>query len=290
MFRLTCLVIAALALACIRPLGAEDATFRDEVQLVEVYATVFDRGRAVTGLAREQFEVRDHGKPQPIRIFEASDKAFTCVLLLDTTASMRRSLPELRNAAREFIGALRPEDSVGVYAFTSELDELQAPTTDHALARRALMRLRAGGKTALFDSVSDVAMQMAKWPGKKAIVLLTDGGDNASVLNRRTAAAAARKRGIPVFAVAEGDAVNDSAASGLLRELSEATGGRLYNARSPKDMEGVLQAIAKDLQFGYLLAFRAPEEEHAAAWHDLQVLVKNTAKPVQVRARTGYSQ
>lgn len=288
MSRAICCVVL-FALAQTPKLRPEETTFREEVNLVEVYATVFEHGRAVNGLKQEQFEVRDDGKPQPIRVFEANDKALSCVLLLDTTGSMHSYLPELRNAARDFIGALRSEDAVGIYTFSNQLEELQAPTTDHALARKALIRLRAGGRTALFDSVSSLARQLAIRPGKKALVLLTDGGDNASVLDRRSAAAAAKKRGIPVFAVAEGEALQDASASGLLRELSETTGGHLYRAHSAKDMQGVLQAIAQDLQFGYLLAFPVPNEERMVAWHDLQVVVKDTPKPLQVRARTGYS-
>jgi len=86
-------------------------------------------------------------------------------------------------------------------------------TTDKTSSRRALTRLRAGGRTALFDAISQLALAMEKLPGKKAIVVLTDGGDNASILNRQSAAQRARKSGVPVFAVGEGDALGDNAAS-----------------------------------------------------------------------------
>lgn len=266
------------------------ATFKDEVKLVQVYATVFDQGgRAVGGLTQEQFEIRDDGAPQPIRVFESTDEALSCALLLDTTGSMTDAMPSLRNAARAFVEALRPGDSIAIYSFTDHLEELSEMTSDKAAARRSLARLRAGGRTALFDAVSQVVLNMERSPGKKAIVVLTDGGDNASILNRQSAAQRARKAGVPVFAIAEGDALKDSAAAELLHNLSKDTGGRMYKAREAKQIENVFTAIAADLQRGYLLAFQAPLEERASPWHELEVLVKNTPKPLKVRARTGYS-
>ncbi len=257
--------------------------------LVEVYATVFDRsGHAVDGLTKDQFEIRDDGKFQPIRVFESTARDLSCALLLDTTGSMRDTIPALRNAARDLIAALRPGDAVGVYSFTEQLTELQEMTTDKAASRSALLRLRAGGRTALFDSVSQLALRLEKRPGKKVILVLTDGGDNASVLNRQSAAERARKAGVPVFAVAEGDALRDDAAAKLLRQLAEETGGHMYKARDAKDIGKVFHEISRDLQSAYLLAFAAPAEEQNIPWHELQVLVKDS-KSMRVRARTGYS-
>jgi Ca-activated chloride channel family protein len=201
---------------------------------------------------------------------------------------MADAIPALRNAAREFIGQLRPKDSVAVYAFTEHVDELAEFTEDKTLARRALARLRAAGRTALFDAISQVALNLERRPGKKVIVVLTDGGDNASTLNRQSAANRARKAGVPVFAVAQGEALKDAAAAKLLHELAESTGGHLYKAEHDKDIEKVFGAIADDLQSGYLLAFHPSSEEKPTPWHELQVLVKDTPKPVNIRARTGY--
>jgi len=264
--------------------------FKSDVKLVEIYATVFDHGgHPVAGLQREQFEIRDDGVMQPIRVFESADQPLSCALLLDTTGSMTASLPALRNAAREFVGQLRPKDVVAIYAFSDHVDELAEFTDDKAIARRALARLHAGGTTALFDSISQVALNLERRPGKKVIVVLTDGGDNASVLNREAAARRARKAGVPVFAVAEGDALKDDVAANLLRDLSRATGGHMYKAEHSKDIDKVFESIAEDLQNGYLLAFHPASDEKPTPWHELQLLVNNTPKPVTVRARTGYA-
>jgi len=289
----TLLRIAALpffAVIMLMVAAAQTATFRDEVKLVQIYATVFDhRGHAVDGLNRDQFEVRDDGSLQRIRVFEPTDKALSCALLLDTTGSMTDAIPLLRNAARLFVEALRPGDAIAIYSFTDHLEELYEMTTDKTISRRSLARMRAAGRTALFDSISQLALLMESVPGKKAMIVLTDGGDNASVFTRQLAAKRARKAGVPVFAVAEGDALHDDAAARLLNELSEGTGGHMYKANRSKDIEHIFIAIAADLQNGYLLAFQAPLEQRGSAWHELDVRVKNTSKPLKVRARTGYS-
>jgi Ca-activated chloride channel family protein len=282
--------IPVLLAVCTAPLlTSQDVTFKEDVRLVEIYATVYDHGgRPVQGLTRDAFEVRDCGVVQPIRAFEASDKALSCALLLDSTGSMRDVMPAVRNAAREFIDALRPNDSVGVYAFNDHLEELAGIGANHAAARHALIRLHAEGRTALFDSISQLAHTMENRPGKKIIVVLTDGGDNASVLNTQAAAERARKAGIPIFAIAEGDALKDRAAEKLLHKLAEATGGHAYKARQNKDIDAIFANIAGDLRNGYLLAFKPPAEEKQTSWHELQVAVKANEQRLKIRARTGY--
>ena len=270
--------------------GQDAPIFKSDVRLVEIYASVFDHGgRPIDDLRRDQFEIRDDGISQPIQVFESSGTPLSCALLLDTTGSMTDAIASLRNAAREFVGQLREKDSVAVYSFTDHVDELSGFTEDRAAARRALSRLHAAGRTALFDAISQVALNLGRRPGKKVIVVLTDGGDNASSLNRQAAARRARKAGIPVFAVAQGEALKDESAANLLQELAKDTGGRMYKAHHNKDIDKVFGAIADDLQGGYLLAFHPATEEKAIPWHELQVVVKDTPKPVTVRARTGYA-
>ncbi len=288
------LIIPAVlcVVTCYAPdVPAQDSPiFKSDVKLVEVYATVFDHGgHPVDGLQRDQFEIRDDGAAQPIQVFESSEQPLSCALLLDTTGSMTEALPALRNAAREFLAQLRPNDKVAVYSFSDHIDELAEFSDDKTAARRALARLHASGTTALFDSISQLALRLEQHPGKKVIVVLTDGGDNASVLNRQSAASRARKAGVPVFAVAEGDALKDGIAANLLRDLSQSTGGHMYKAEHYKDIDKVFNSIAEDLQSGYLLAFHPPSEEKATPWHELQVLVNRSAKPLTVRARTGYA-
>jgi len=281
--------LIVVILGCTAWQFAQNITFKEEVKLVEVYATVLDhKGHEVDGLTKDQFEVRDDGKVQRIRVFEPASGALSCALLLDITGSMTFALPAVKNGARQLIDSLRPEDSVGVYAFTEQLDELQQMSTDHAASKRALTELYTGGRTALFDSITQLAIDMEQRPGKKVIVVLTDGGDNASVLNRYDAAERAKNSGVPVFAIAEGEALHDGAAASLLGDLARATGGAMYKANHSKDIESAFEEIGRQVRNGYLLAFR-PGPNQSKSWHEIQVVIKNTTERLRVQARGGYS-
>jgi hypothetical protein len=132
-----------------------EVTFESKVRLVEVYATVLDqRGRYLEGLERERFRVTDNGQPQPIAAFEASSADLSCALLLDTTGSMARAMPVVKNAILKLLDELRPNDAAALYAFSNRLEALHhrpasrqersaahAPLRAHGLVRRPL----AGG-------------------------------------------------------------------------------------------------------------------------------------------------
>ena len=101
--------------------------------------TVEDGRRGfVRGLTKDRFKVFDTGIPQEISVFEPDESGFSCALLLDTTGSMKRELPTLKRAILEFIDELRPNDSVAVYAFSTQLVEQQPFTTDKDEAKRAV--------------------------------------------------------------------------------------------------------------------------------------------------------
>jgi Ca-activated chloride channel family protein len=259
------------------------------VRLIEVYATVYDRGgHPMSELRKDEFRVLDNGQPQEIRIFESSTANITCALLLDTTASMSRELPVLKNAAREFIRSTRPGDSIGVYAFSDNLELLQEFTSDPVVASRALSRLRASGRTALFDSVSQLTRQMERRAGKKALIVFTDGADNASALNVHAAVAQAQKAGIPIFSVAQGDALKQPALLDLLRELATLTGGHTYKVGRSNETGRVFQDVAKDLQHAYLLGYYQPPPDPEPQWHKIDVVLSDKSKIAKIRARTGY--
>ncbi len=193
--------VAALTLVLVS--GASPAhqipgAIKVEVHLVEVYATVHDhKGGYVDGLARDNFQVFDDGQAERITNFETSGQSLSCGILLDTTGSMAEALPRVKNSIVKLIDALDPLDSVGIYTFDSRLTVRQEFTTDKQAAKRAILRTRAEGQTALFDALSEAAQEVAARAGKKVLIVFTDGDDNASALNATAAIARAKKLGIP---------------------------------------------------------------------------------------------
>ncbi len=281
--------LLTLCIAACSILAAQEAapTFKSDVRLVEVYASVLDRkGHYVDGLLREHFVVTDEGRPQALAVFENHTSEFNCALLLDTTGSMTYALAAVKNAAMKLLDEFRESDSVAVYRFAGGLSLLQDFTRDKALAKSAILRTRAAGQTALLDAISAVARDLARRNGKKFIVVFTDGADNASVLNLEAATERARQVGVPVYAVAEGQALASTELIAGLRQISRNTGGRVYLAKKARDVAAVFDDISRELKHTYLLAFSAPPAE-GRIWRTVRVSVPGI-EDCTVRARQGY--
>ena len=267
--------------------GAAGAVFTSVVELVEVHVAVADgKRRYLRRLTRDNFHVFDNGERQEITVFEASESGFSCALLLDTTGSMVRSLPTLKRSILDFIDDLRPSDSVAVYAFSTNLEQLQPFTLDKNEAKRAVLSTRADGATALFDSVYRVAKDLSQVDGKKALLVFTDGDDNSSVLNARSAIRQARAVGVPVFTAAQGQALENNDLVKQLRELSESTGGLAFEMKRSSQAKQIFGEISNALKHGYLLAFRPPRAVRDG-WRTIQVSVSGVRRP-RVRAKSGY--
>lgn len=259
-----------------------------EVRLVEVYATIFDhRGGYIDGLGRDSFRVLDDGSPQQITSFETGAGSLSCGILLDTTGSMAEALPRVKNSIVKLIDALDPQDSVAIYTFNSTLTVRQEFTTEKSAAKRAILRTRAEGQTALFDALSEASQEISKRAGKKAIIVFTDGDDNASALNANAAVTRAKKLGIPLYAIAEGEAMHSANLRKLLDELSRRTGGASYQVKKPADIDQVFQKIAQDLKHLYMIAYQPPSNAAAAKWHKIELSVEGL-NGYRIRAKEGY--
>jgi Ca-activated chloride channel family protein len=265
----------------------QDAVFKTETRLVEVYATVHDqRGRYVDGLASQQFRVLDEGEVQPIVAFESQGSTLSCALVLDTTGSMQNTLPLVKNAAVSLIDEMRNGDSIAIYGFSTSLNLLQDFTEDRAAAKRALLRTRASGATALFDALAQVTRDVSKRQGKKVIVVFTDGADNASVLRAQSAITRAKKCGIPIYTVAEGEALQSKELLKQLRSIAEGSAGAFYEARKNADIGPIFRDILSSLQHTYMLTYKPPTVE-GSTWRTIKLSVVGVAD-YRIRAKEGY--
>lgn len=266
--------------------GDSEVIFRSKGRLVEAYATVTDsRGRYVDDLTADQFSVIDLQAPQPLVSFESHATPVSLALLVDTTASMVKALPAVKSAALKLIGALREGDSVAVYSFSRSVEELQPFTTDLTMAKRAVLSTHALGETALYDALARVSRDLSGRTGKKVIVVFTDGNDNSSTLTTDVAILRVKAAGVPVYTIAEGEALDSPAYLKQLADISKTTGGESFAIRDAGDVGSVFDKISEDLAHGYLLVFQPPPgEEHV--WRPIQVQIR--AKGDKVRAREGY--
>ncbi len=268
------------------PLLAEPPTFRAEARLVEIHATVFDgRGRHITGLGRDDFQILENQQPQAVEIFESVESPFSLGLLLDITGSMEDALPLVKQACLKLLDELRPQDQVAVFSFSDRMSEAQDFTQDRKAAAAAIRRLRAGGKTALFDALTRASLRMADRKGKKALVVLTDGNDNASTLTLESALRRARREAIPVYCLAQGEALRAAKLMDTLERIAESTGGNTFRLQKLSRIDEIFAEISRDLAASYLLAYKP--RPGAGEWRPIQVKVPQR-KGARVRCREGY--
>jgi Ca-activated chloride channel homolog len=266
-WRFFCGLLAALSLA-LSGRSQESATpIKVQVRLVEVYASVHDqKGHFVDGLGRESFQVLEDGKPQQIAAL---------------------ALPRVKNSIVKLIDELGPEDSVAIYTFDQRLVVRQDFTTDKSAAKRAALRTRAEGATALFDALSEAAQELSQRSGKKVLILFPDGDDNSSALNASAAVARAKKAGVPLYTIAEGEATHSKNLKKLLDDLSQQTGGAAYEAKKPGEIEQVFHEISEDLRHLYMISYKPPEGANDGRWRKIDLLLKGS-KDYRVRATEGY--
>jgi Ca-activated chloride channel family protein len=269
-----------------RATAPAEGVFRTTTRLVQVFATITDsRGRYVDGLGRGQFTVLDNGKAVPIAAFENEATDVSWALLLDTTESMQASLPAVKRAALELIGRLRANDSVAVYALSGGVTELQSFTMEKEAAAHAVLRTKPGGMTALYDGLVRVVRDIAGRPGKKAILVLTDGDDNISTLPAETAIRRAKAAGVPIYMIAKGADPHEQAVQALAA-ISRSTGGMTLTLHSSSEIRSAFDRVFQDLMHGYVLAFQ-PREVEGHNWRSIEVVLKDS-RGRKVRARDGY--
>jgi len=291
---MTIRVIVCTVLACVAAMaqGSDPAppslpVFRVESRLVQVYASIFDkRGNPLPNLTRDRFAVLDAGTPQPLAVFEGADDMLSCALLLDTTGSMADYLPTLRIAVIHFVDDLRAEEAIAVYTFNRTLQQAQKFTTDKKLVKQAVMRTSAAGGTRLFDSVAQVSRDLEAHPGKKALVVFTDGDDNASMLSAAGASRQASQSGVPIYIIAQGTALKESRLMKILDEMAANTGGIAFRLTRPEKIGEVFSEISRNLLHTYLLSWKLPEGA-GKAWHPIKITVAG-AEDARIRARLGY--
>jgi VWFA-related protein len=239
------------------------------------------------GLQRDQFEILDAGQPRRPEYFETVSSGLSLALLLDTTGSIREALPLLKNAAGRLIDRLRADDAVALFGFNDRIVCLQDFTSDFRSVKLAARRIRAEGTTSLFDALAGITQRVSERRGKKAIVAFTDGMDNSSVLNLNAATARATRAGLPVYSIAQGQALHSKQLVETLETISASTGAASYKARKPAEVEEVFDHIAGDLVNTYMLAF--PVAPGKGEWHPLTVSVRVPKQSnLRVRCRQGY--
>ena len=272
-------------------------TEHEDVRLVLLPAVVTTRkGRPVKGLKAEDFRVLEDHVAHEIRYFGTEDREpVSIAFLLDVSGSMRQvgKLDEAKEAIRVFIDALHPGDRFGLIAFADDQVRWITEFTDDR--ERFLLRLsvqEAYGQTALFDALAATpGLVDAQTRGRKAIVLITDGHDNASKLNTFKAVQLARSVEVPIYTVAFttfADRLDPGTSPGMsiLKRFSMETGGRVFDVADPDDLKDSVLEIQAELRFQYVIGYHSMRRTWDGTFR--RVTVELDRKGLEVRTRRGY--
>jgi VWFA-related protein len=259
-----------------------------DVHLVEVYAAVKDAAhRPLTDLKAADFTVKDAGVPQALsRCERMTDLPISAALLIDTSSSMAKSLPQAQRAALAFVDSLSPKDRAAVIPFNERPLLAVKLTGDAEALHRALAGVQAVGGTAIYDSLIFALHYLQGVRGERAILLLTDGGDRASQYSFEESLGYARRAGVTIYSIGLGIGKLDLVARTHLAKLAAETGGRSWFVDSASDLQGVYAEIGEDLRSRYLLAYQPSNAGKPGEFHPVAVQVDRPG--VEVEAMTGY--
>jgi VWFA-related protein len=264
----------------VRFLRAPEYVEEVEVNLVELYVTVTDRSnQLVTGLAQNDFEVLEGGKAQEIAKFElVENRPLTIGMLLDTSGSMAQSLAQAQAAAAGFLrSVLKPRDKAFAVSFASRTRLDMPPTDDAEGVALALSNLQAVGDTALHDAIVHSLYYFRGMTGQRALVLLSDGDDNASWFKYNDALDYARRSGVAIYPIGF-NVPGLGGLKGKLEQLAQETGGRVFYANKPEELPGVYAQIEKELRSRYLVAYNASASSGPSGVRAVEVKVKKGYK------------
>lgn len=258
-----------------------------DVQFVELFVSALDRsGRPVRGLQMEDFEVFESGIRQEISRFETvGDLPIHIGVLLDNSGSMRGALDQARAAAlRFFREAITPKDRAAVITFNRFPTLAVKLTSDLAQLGGGLAGLTAEGETALYDSVMFGLYYFAGIKGQRALLLLSDGRDEASRFSFEETLAYARRAGVTLYAI--GLNLHESGARAALSKLADETGGRSFFLSDVTGLDEVYQQIQQDLRTQYLLAYQSSQTSGTDEFRSIEVRVR--VKGIDVKTLSGY--
>jgi Ca-activated chloride channel family protein len=267
----------------------QDDVVRVDTELVVVNATVLGKdGKFVPGLRRGDFHVFEDGQEQTLATFSAEETPFAAAVLLDTSGSMESRLTLGRSAAIRFLDGLREEDVAAVYSFDHKVERWQDFSPGRDLPAR-VYGLKPKMLTALNDAVLRAAEDLAKRPERRrAILVLSDGGENSSKASADTALDRALQAGATIYAVnmSPQGVGRDQIASGILKNLAEKSGGRYIATPGGQELRDEFAAIAEELGHQYTLGYRPSNRARDGRWRAIQV--KLPKPEVTVRTRKGY--
>jgi VWFA-related protein len=283
-----------------RPAPKQEATgrvpnIRVDTTLILVPVTVNDPlNRPVSGLEKENFRVFEDKVPQPITQFAMDDEAVAVCLVFDSSGSMGDKLQRSRAAAKEFFRIANPEDEFCLVEFDNA-PKLRVPlTSDTGEIENELLFSKSKGSTALLDAVYLALHEMKRSKkNKKALLIVSDGGDNHSRYSQKEVADVVRESDVLIYSIGVfggGFTPEESSGPNLLTRISEQTGGRLFEADA-RELPDIARKIGIELRNRYILGYSPQNQSRDGKYHRItvQVVPPRGLPKLQAHWRLGYN-
>ncbi len=299
-----------------------DEVVKVETNLTNIFFTAADKNkRFINTLKAEDIRVLEDGQPQQIFTFQQNtDLPLSLAILIDTSASEERTLPELKFAAQSFLeNVIRPaKDEAAILSFTGETTLEQNFTGSLDRLRRAIDKVEfvppsgyvgggvvvngtppisgtnqsLAGSTAIWDAVwvtSDEVIRDSAEHTRRAIILLTDGQDTSSRMKMHEAIEHAQKVDAFIYAIGIGDRYTFNVEEGTLRKVAERTGGRAFFPSNERDLQEAFAQIQRDLREQYLVAYSPSNKARDGSYRRIDIeVVSPTYKGLKLAYRPGY--
>lgn len=270
--------------------AAGDVSEALEVRTVPLFVSVIDsNGTARDDVDQALFKVIDNGtEGRILEIGKAFNQPISIALLLDASSSMTYEMPKATRAAVNFVQrTLKPGDRCAVYSVRSSPRREVELTTDRAAIEQVVKAIQASGRTALYDAIATAERELRDEKNRRAIVILTDGGDTSSIASFDEIDRLTKAAGVPIYVIAYDSDLNDDQPQDVnrLQYLAGETGGFLVTA-SAQNLQAKYADIEKDLRAQYAITYQITDLAHHNQWRKVHVMLKSP----QLTARTirGY--
>ncbi len=275
--------------------SGDDYRLTVSVDLVALEATVHDRnGGYVSDLREQDFEVYENGVRQSIRLFRHEDVPVTVGLVIDHSSSMGRKLPHVIAAARTFAQSSNPEDQMFIVNFYEKVTlglPAAMPFTDRPdELGRAISNAPVAGMTALYDAIVKAQERLhAGSRDRKVLIVVSDGGDNASTHTLPEVLKLSEQSSALVYTIGIFDDADEDRNPGVLRQLARATGGKAFFPEQLNEVVAICESIARDIRHQYTIGYVASGTTQPRAWRAVRVVAHEAGKgKLSVRTRSGY--
>jgi Ca-activated chloride channel family protein len=274
-------------------------TLKMDVDLALVNVTVTDPyNRLVTGLEMENFRVFEDNTEQEVVTFSAEDVPISIGVIFDFSGSMSNKVGKAREAAVQFFKTANPQDEFFLVSFNERAELTSAFTNSVEDLQSSLMLTSAKGRTALLDALYLGLSQMrGAHNGKRALLILSDGGDNHSRYNENDIKRLVKEADTQLYAIGIFDALGyrnrtpeELNGPSLLSEITEMTGGRVFPVERLEDLPDIASKIGMELRNQYVLGYRPSNKAHDARWRKIKIRLRapKGLPPLNVFSKTGY--